>query len=81
MTREYNTRCRKKSVSCNDTKSLYQDHLTELEANNLDVNSSRAEAVNLKHMVINQLQDENEKLHYTSNNLNTKVVTLDENSN
>ena len=81
MTREYNTRCRKQSVSCNDTKSLYQDHLTELEANNLDVNSSRAEAVNLKHMVINQLQDENEKLHYTSNNLNTKVVTLEENSN
>ena len=61
---------------------VLHDPQVKLEENIINCNNNlKEEIVNLKDIVINRLQDENERLRAKCSNLENKVVTLEQNLN
>ena len=77
MPHNYNTRHWHESDSASN-----HDPLVKLEENVINcINNLNEEIVNLKDIVIKQLQDENEKLWVKCSTLENKVVNLEQNLN
>ena len=77
MPHNYNTRHWHESDSASN-----HDPLVKLEENVINcINNLNEEIVNLKDIVIKQLQDENEKLWVKCSTLENKVVSLEQNLN